>query len=90
MGEDRQLVFGAGTMDPMTMIFFSATTSFIFLCVGIIAGWTAKDFMHDYFWTQDEHAAFHPEMYDDNGVMFNEELLTVKFIEEEPDETIDE
>ena len=71
-------------------LFFSATTSFLFLCVGIVAGWTAKDFVHDYFWSRDEAQYYHPEMYDDNGFMLNEELLTVKFInEEDEDETLD-
>ena len=78
-------------MADTTILFFSATTSFIFLCVGIVAGWTAKDFVHDYFWSRDEAQAFHPEMYDDNGFLMNEELLTVKFINEDDlDETLDE
>mgnify|MGYP003145323686 CR=1 FL=1 len=41
--------------------------------------------------TRDEVNAYHPEMYDENGIMLNEELLTVKFINEEDlDETADE
>ena len=73
-----------------TILFFSATTSFICLCVGAIVGWTAKDFMHDYFWSRDEVQQFHPEMYDDQGNWLNEELLSVKFInEDEQDETLD-
>ncbi len=78
-------------MADTTLLFFSATTSFIFLCVGIVAGWTAKDFVHDYFWSRDEAQMFHPEMYDENGCMLNEELLTVKFIntEDDNDETLD-
>ena len=66
------------------------TTSFLFLCVGIVAGWTAKDFVHDYLWSRDEAQYYHPEMYDDNGFPLNEELLSVKFInEEDEDETLD-
>ena len=41
-------------MADTTLLFFSATTSFIFLCVGIVAGWTAKDFVHDYMWSKDD------------------------------------
>ena len=42
-------------------------------------------------WSRDEVNAYHPEMYDENGIMLNEELLTVKFINEEAlDETADE
>ena len=77
-------------MADTTLLFFSATTSFLFLCVGIVAGWTAKDFVHDYLWSRDEAQYYHPEMYDDNGFPLNEELLSVKFInEEDNDETLD-
>jgi len=77
-------------MADTTLLFFSATISFLFLCVGIIAGWTAKDFIHDYFWARDEYQFNHPEMYDDQGNWLNEELLSVKFInEDEEDETLD-
>ncbi len=72
------------------ILFFSATSSFLFLCVGIVVGWTAKDFVHDYMWSRDE-ISHHPEMYDENGIMINEELLSVKFIneDEKDDETSD-
>tara|TARA_B100001175_G_scaffold28333_1_gene20842 strand:- start:87 stop:323 length:237 start_codon:yes stop_codon:yes gene_type:complete len=77
-------------MADTTILFFSATLSFLFLCVGIVAGWTAKDFVHDYFWSRDEAQHYHPEMYDDYGFLMNEELLTVKFINEDDlDETFD-
>ena len=77
-------------MADTTLLFFSATLSFLFLCVGIVAGWTAKDFVHDYFWSRDEAQHYHPEMYDDYGFLMNEELLTVKFINEDDlDETFD-
>ena len=76
-------------MTDTTILFFSATLSFLFLCVGVIVGWTAKDFAHDYMWSRDE-VAYHPEMYDENGMMINEQLLSVKFInEDELDETPD-
>ena len=76
-------------MTDTTILFFSATLSFLFLCVGVIVGWTAKDFAHDYMWSRDE-VAYHPEMYDENGMMINEQLLSVKFInEEDEDETLD-
>ena len=77
-------------METATILFFSATASFMFLCVGIVAGWTAKDFMHDYFYSREEAMAMHPEMYDEDGMVINEELLSVKFIDEEyDDETFD-
>tara|TARA_A200000159_G_scaffold161166_1_gene182579 strand:+ start:705 stop:941 length:237 start_codon:yes stop_codon:yes gene_type:complete len=77
-------------METATILFFSATASFMFLCVGIVAGWTAKDFMHDYFYSREEAMQMHPEMYDEDGMVINEELLSVKFIDEEyDDETFD-
>jgi len=77
-------------METATILFFSATASFLFLCVGIVAGWTAKDFMHDYFYSREEAMQMHPEMYDEDGMVINEELLSVKFIDEDyDDETFD-
>ena len=77
-------------METATILFFSATASFMFLCVGIVAGWTAKDFMHDYFYSREEAMAMHPEMYDEDGMVINEELLSVKFVDEDyDDETFD-
>ena len=90
MGEAIANHYTELNMADTTLLFFSATTSFLFLCVGIVAGWTAKDFIHDYFWSRDEAQYYHPEMYDDNGFPVNEELLSVKFInEEDEDETLD-
>tara|TARA_Y100000004_G_scaffold47429_1_gene52121 strand:- start:113 stop:346 length:234 start_codon:yes stop_codon:yes gene_type:complete len=76
-------------MATATILFFSATLSFLFLCVGVVAGWTVKDFMHDYFYTREEFQNMHPEMYDDDGLVINEELLSVRFIEDDDDETFD-
>ena len=76
-------------MATPTILFFSATLSFLFLCVGVVAGWTVKDFMHDYFYTREEFQNMHPEMYDDDGLVINEELLSVRFIEDDDDETFD-
>mgnify|MGYP001222108951 FL=1 len=76
-------------MTDSMILFFSATISFLFLCIGIVVGWTAKDFAHDYMLSKDE-ISYHPEMYDENGIMINEQLLSVKFInEDELDETFD-
>ena len=73
------------------VLFFSATSSFLFLCVGIVAGWTSKDFMHDYFYTEEESVSnMHPEMYDQAGQYIHEELYSVKFVDEDDlNETID-
>jgi hypothetical protein len=76
-------------METATILFFSATASFLFLCVGLVVGWVGKQFMHYYFYSKEEMQAMHPEMYDGDGMIINEELLSVRFIEEEPDETFD-
>ena len=37
-----------------------------------------------------DEISYHPEMYDENGIMIHEQLLSVKFInEDEIDETLD-
>ena len=73
------------------VLFFSATSSFLFFFVGIVAGWTAKDFMHDYFYTEEESVSnMHPEMYDQAGQYIHEELYSVKFVyEDDLNENID-
>ena len=76
-------------METSTILFFSATLSFLFLCVGVVVGWIVRSFMHDYFYTRDEFQNLHPEMYDDEGLVINEELLSVRFIEEDNDEIFD-
>ena len=58
----------------------SVTTSFIFLAIGVLAGWTANEVKHDQLYEKEiEENAMHPEMYDTNGYILNEELLSVRF-----------
>ena len=62
----------------------SVTTSFIFLAIGVLAGWTANEVKHDQLYAKDneEHNDMHPEMYDHNGYVLNEELLSVRFTDD--------
>ena len=76
-------------MAQATIVYFSATVSFIFLCVGVIAGWTANEKLHEYMYGKMEQESIHPEMLDDEGYLINEELLSVRFIDDE-DEYDDE
>lgn len=69
-------------MSESVMVYFSATVSFIFLCVGIIAGWTANEKINEYLYARQEER-LHPEMYDEDGQWINEELLSVRFVEED-------
>ena len=46
--------------------------------------------MHDYFYNEEESVSMHPEMYDQTGQYINEELYSVKFVDEDDlNETID-
>ena len=61
----------------------SVTTSFIFLAIGVLAGWTANEVKHELYAKEiEEHNAMHPEMYDHNGYVLNEELLSVRFTDD--------
>lgn len=74
-------------MAQSVIVYFSATVSFIFLCIGVIAGWTANEKMHEFLYAgQEVDERLHPEMYDEDGQWINEELLAVKFVEEDEEE----
>tara|TARA_B100000683_G_scaffold244167_1_gene254126 strand:- start:41 stop:271 length:231 start_codon:yes stop_codon:yes gene_type:complete len=72
-------------MTETLMIYISVTSSFIFLAIGVLAGWTANEVKHDHLYAKEieEHNAMHPEMYDNNGYILNEELLSVRFTDPE-------
>ena len=70
-------------MAQATVLYFSATVSFIFLCVGVIAGWTANEKLHEFMYGKAEQENIHPEMLDDEGYLINEELLSVRFVDED-------
>lgn len=76
-------------MAQATIVYFSATVSFIFLCVGVIAGWTANEKLHEFMYGKLQDENIHPEMLDDEGYLINEELLSVRFIDQD-DEDEDE
>lgn len=69
-----------------TIVYFSATVSFIFLCVGVIAGWTANEKVHEFLYAREGDERLHPEMYDEEGQWINEELLSVRFVHEDEDD----
>ena len=71
-------------MTETLIIYISATASFLFLAVGVIAGWTANEVKHDMLYASEtENEALHPEMYDQQGQWINEELLSVRFVNED-------
>jgi len=71
-------------MTETLLIYISATASFLFLAVGVIAGWTANEVKHDMLYAREtENEILHPEMYDQQGQWINEELLSVRFLNDE-------
>jgi hypothetical protein len=75
-------------MESNTVLFFSACFMVLFLVVGVIAGWFINDIVYN-FYNQNNSSQLHPEMYDDDGIVINEELLSVRFIDEEEEEEDD-
>ena len=71
-------------MAETTILYFSATASFIFLCVGVFAGWTVNEKLHEYMYATQEDRV-HPEMLDNEGQWINEELLSVRFVDDTED-----
>ena len=75
-------------MSVAVILTFSTILMFLFLIVGGLIGWTANDFLYAYMDTRANLPA-HPEMYDDEGMVINEELLSVKFVDEEDEQEDD-
>ena len=69
-------------MPTPEVLFFSGTSIILSLIIGVVIGWVANDFLYNFMHTK-SNLPEHPEMYDDNGVMLNEELLTVRFLDED-------
>ena len=69
-------------MPSAEFLFFSGTSIILSLVLGVLIGWVANDFLYNFMHTK-SNLPEHPEMYDDNGVMLNEELLTVRFLDED-------
>tara|TARA_B100000902_G_C27135915_1_gene826031 strand:+ start:536 stop:769 length:234 start_codon:yes stop_codon:yes gene_type:complete len=76
-------------MTETLFVYLSATVSFIFLAIGVFAGWTVNEKLHEYMYaTQEENV--HPEMLNSQGQWINEELLSVRFVDETHEEEYDE
>jgi len=75
-------------MSTTVILFFSTVLMFLFMVVGGLIGWTANDFLYAFMNTR-SNLPLHPEMYDDEGLVVNEELLSVRFIDEEEEEEDD-
>ena len=71
-------------MQTSVILFFSGIGVVLSLIVGVIAGWYINDVVYQLV-SKDEQQG-HPEMYDQDGVWINEELLSVRFVDEEEDD----
>lgn len=69
-------------MSISVILFFSTFFMFLYLLVGIMIGWTVNEFAYNYL-VKSNSIQFHPEMYDEDGIWINEELLAVKFVDED-------
>ena len=69
-------------MPSAEFLFFSGTSIILSLILGVLIGWVANDFLYNFMHTK-SNLPEHPEMYDSNGMVVNEELLTVRFLDED-------
>tara|TARA_A100001035_G_scaffold229485_1_gene191174 strand:- start:1035 stop:1259 length:225 start_codon:yes stop_codon:yes gene_type:complete len=69
-------------MTETLMIYISITSSFIFLCVGVLFGWVAAEAKQEHMYHQEQQSV-HPEMLNSDGQWINEELLSVRFLDED-------
>jgi len=76
-------------MTETLFVYLSATASFIFLAIGVFAGWTVNEKLHEYMYASQQENV-HPEMLDGDGQWINEELLSVRFVDETHEEEFDE
>jgi hypothetical protein len=70
-------------MTTPVILFFTTMITALFFVVGVTIGWTANDFLYNMLARND---VLHPEMYDEDGMVINEELYSVKFINDTEDE----
>ncbi len=75
-------------MSVAVILTFSTILMVLFMIVGTLIGWTANDFLYAYMNTK-TNLPTHPEMYDDEGMVINEELLSVRFVDEEDEQEDD-
>ena len=70
-------------MTTPVILFFSTLITALVFVVGVTIGWTANDFLYNILAKDD---VLHPEMYDEDGMVINEELYSVKFINDEDED----
>jgi len=61
----------------------------LFFIVGLFMGWSARDYMMNYQ-EGPKQIAYHPEFYDKNGELIDQEIVSVRFESDYFDDEIDD
>lgn len=69
-------------MTEITTLFFSLMFCLMGVVVGFIFGWFGNDYFTSYMEAK-LSGPVHPEMMDNEGFLVNEELLAVRFVDED-------
>lgn len=74
-------------------LLFGSFLIVLFFIVGLLIGWSARDYMMNYQ-EGPKQIAYHPEFYNKNGDLIDEEIVSVRFepgyFDDEYDEDEDE
>ena len=78
-------------MTEVTTLFFSLIFCLMGVAIGFIFGWFSNGYFNSYIEAKLQ-GPIHPEMMNDEGFVVNEELLAVRFLDEDDfdDENFDE
>jgi hypothetical protein len=60
-----------------TSLVFGSFITILFLIVGLIGGWVAREYMMNY----QDRPSLHPEFFDENGNVVPDEVVAVRFEE---------
>jgi len=69
-------------METNVILFFSSVSMVMFLAIGGIVGWIYKETVDASIYAK-SGGINHPEFYDEDGQYINEELLAVRFVDED-------
>lgn len=64
-------------MSAIDLVFGSFLTVLFFI-MGLFIGWSAREYMMNYQ-EGPKQIAYHPEFYDKNGELIDEEIVSVRF-----------
>ena len=75
-------------METNVILFFSSVGMVAFLAIGGVIGWIYKETVDSSIYARSQGIT-HPEMLDEDGYIINEELYSVRFLDNELDEDDD-